>query len=493
MPTMPSTSECVTYTASSPRLRVLDDAAIERIHAAALDVLATVGVRVPLPQARAIFTSAGAPVDEATGRVRLPAALVEDALKHAATRYTLCARNPAQDLIMDGAHGYLSTDGSPATIVDLETRQPRPSTLADLERIVALADALPAIGFLWQSVSAADVPPAERSLRELLACLVGSTKHVQAMTIVTGPEARGAVRMAQALVGGSDALRQRPILSSFQCAISPLSHDAGALAAALVFAEAGVPTGYLAMPLGGATAPITGAGHLVQAHAEVLSGLALIQLAHPGAPTFYAACGTMMDPRTGALTGGGPEDALLAAATCQLGHWCGLPVLMGVFAPGAAAPDWRSGLEGGLNTAFSVLAQAELMSGAGCLRTAQVFDPVQMVLDAEAFRLLAHLTRGIATDDAALAADAIRRVGPGGNYLTDEHTLRHMRGVWQPQSYRRDSLPLSDRDRGECGNVVIAAREFIRDRLARPQPRAPEPALRAELEAIVAAATSERL
>ncbi|MBU0490679.1 MAG: trimethylamine methyltransferase family protein [Chloroflexi bacterium] len=483
---MSSTIECVTYTDAAPRLRVLDDAALARIHAAALDVLATTGVRVPLAPARALFAEAGAHVDEATGHVRLPATLVEEALKQATTRYTLCAHasRPDQDLVIDGTRGYLSTDGSPAAIVDWDTRQPRPSTLADLKRIVALADALPAIGFLWQSVSAADVPPAERPLRELLACLMGSTKHVQAMTIVTGHEARAAVRMARAIAGGSDALRQRPILSAFQCAISPLSHDAEALAAALVLAEAGVPTGYLSMPLSGATAPITVAGHLVQAHAEVLSGLALIQLAHPGAPVFYAACGTVMDPRTGALTGGGPEDALLAAATCELGHWCGLPVLVGVFAPGATAPDWRSGLEGGLNTAFSVLARAELMSGAGCLRTAQVFDPVQMVLDAEAFRLLAHLGRGIATDAAALAADAIRRAGPGGNYLMADHTLRHMRGVWQPRTYQRG---------GEAGDPMTEAQEFIRDRLAHAEPLALDPGLRAELEAIIAAAASGRL
>ncbi len=496
---MSTALEYVTYTDQTPYLRVLDNAALERVHAAALDVLATVGVSVPLSQARAIFAAAGAHVDEARQRVRLPARLVEDALAQATTRYTLCARDPARDLLIDGAHGYLSTDGAPATIVDLETRRPRPSTLADLEQIVALADELPAIAFLWQSVSANDVPPAERALRELKTCLVGSTRHVQAMTVATGHQARGAVRLAQVLAGGSQALRRRPILSTFQCAISPLVHAADALEAALVFAAAGLPTGYLAMPLSGATAPITVAGHLVQAHAEVLSGLALIQLAYPGTPTFYAACGTMMDPRTGALTGGGPEDALLAAATCGLAHFCGFPVLMGVFAPGAVSNDWRSGLEGALNTAFSVLGRAEMMSGAGCLRTAQVFDPVQMVLDAEAFRLLAHVSRGVPVDDDALAVEAIRRVGLGGDYLTDAHTLRHMRAVWQPRAYRRGGPTPPDwgeregqgEDRGQL--PAAEAREYARRLLAGHEPPPLDPALAAELEAIIAAAASGRL
>jgi len=267
MTTNPSAIECVTYTDATPRLVVLNDAALARIHEAALDVLATTGVRVPLTRARAIFAGAGAPVDEAAERVRLPAALVENALKQATTRYALCARDSTQNLVIDGTRGYLSNDGSPAAIIDWDTRQPRPSTLADLERIVALADALPAIGFLWQSVSAGDVPPAERPLR-----------------------------------------------------------------------VAGVPAGQ----------------HQARA-----------------------------------------------------GH------------------DHR------------------------------------------------HRPRG-----------------PGGDYLVDEHTLRHMRGVWQPRAYRRDLTPLpkGERGRGEGSVAAAEAQEFIRDRLAHIAPRAPDPALRAELEAIISAA-----
>jgi len=470
-----------------PILRPLSPEGLARMHAASLRILEETGVAVGSAEVRDRLAAAGAGVDGV--RVRLTAPLVEAALAAAPPTYTLAARDPAWDLPLDGTHGYLSVDGSAAEILDLETGARRPSTEKDLAQVTRLADALPEIAFLWQGVEAGDRPVPVRPLHELRTQLANSGKHVQLMTATTPLAARGAVEMARAVAGGSDALRARPVLSSFQVSLSPLTFDGDALEAALVYAEAGVPAGFVVMAIGCATAPATPAGVLAQSNAEVLAGMAIVETLVPGAPTFYGACSTTMDLRTGLTTCGGPEDLLYQAAFAQLARHYRLPSSVGTFAPGAKAPDWQAGLENALSGLVSLLAGADMLSGAGLLYAARVFALEEMVLDAEIFGLLRHFAGGVTVDDATLAADVIREVGPGGNFLAEFHTIEHMRGLWQPRLF----------DRGTWEDWETAGRPSPRDR-ARERARAllashvplPLPdGLGRELDAIVAVFSRE--
>jgi len=417
--------------------RVLDEDAVAKIHAATLRVLERTGVAVPSASLRAALAREGAVTDDASDRVRLPAALVEEAIRRAPRAYTLAARDPGNDLPLDGTHGYLSVDGSAATILDPETGRRRASTAADLELVTRVGDALPEIGFLWQGVEAGDAPAAVRPLHELRVQLSESTKHVQLMTAVTPLAAEGAVEMAAAVVGGSDALRARPILSTFQVSLSPLAFDGEALEAALVYARAGVPAGFVVMSIACATAPATPAGVIVQTNAEVLAGVTILETLVPGAPTFYGICPTVMDLRTAGVACGGPEDALFQVALSQLGHGYGLPTSIGTFAPGAKASDWQAGVENAVSGMASLLGSADMLSGAGLLHAAGVFSLEELVLDAEVFGLIAHLARPLSVDAEAIAEDLIDAVGPHGDYLSEEHTVRHMRELWMPKMFER--------------------------------------------------------
>ena len=204
--------------------------------------------------------------------------VVEAALAQAPSQYTLCARNPENDIPLDGDHGYLSLDGCGTQVLDLETDDVRGSTKADLQAIAGMAEALPQISFLWPAVSAQDSPAKVQPLHELEALLSGSSKHVQAMTVVDALNARGTLEIASEVVGGREELRARPIISSFQCSVSPLTYVRDALEAAFIFGEAGVPMGFHSMPIGCATAPATIAGITAQANAEVLAGIVLFGL-----------------------------------------------------------------------------------------------------------------------------------------------------------------------------------------------------------------------
>ncbi|MEJ5226045.1 MAG: trimethylamine methyltransferase family protein, partial [Anaerolineales bacterium] len=228
---------------ASPRLslNLFSPEDVRRLHAATLDVIETVGVRFPSARAQEIWASHGAQVDKASGIVKVPAHLIEKALQSAPPAYSLAARDPTQDLPLDGEHVWVGTDGCGVEIIDLFSGERRRSRLQDVEEIARVADALEEVAFHWVPLSAQDKPAHTRGLHELAAVWRNSTKHVQTESIYTVHEAKAAVEMAAVLAGGREALRQRPLLSLMQCTAPPLAHDAGSLDAALIGAEAGLP------------------------------------------------------------------------------------------------------------------------------------------------------------------------------------------------------------------------------------------------------------
>lgn len=470
---------------TNPRLslNILSPAEVQRIHTATLEVIESVGVKFPSAKAMAIWEAHGATVDRETAIVKVPGHLIEAALKQTPPAYTLAARDPVQDLPLDGNHVFVGTDGCGVEVLDLTTGERRRSGLQDVADIARVADCLPEVAFHWVPVSAQDYPPETRSLHEIRVIWENSTKHVQTESIYSEREARAAVEMAAAIAGGREALRQRPLLSIMQCALPPLGHDGGSVEAALVAAEAGLPTGFMTMASCASTGPATVAGNLVVGNAEVISGLALIQLAYPGAPVFYAAAQTVMDLRTGAYTGGGPEDFLFGAASNVLADFYNVPLSMGSFATGAKEPNWQAGLENGLSTFMASVVMSDMLLGVGLLHGSRIWSFEQMLLDCEIFSLIRQMMAGIVVDDETLALETIRAVGPSGNFLSQKHTKRHMRDLW-PARY------LDRRPYNVWAEQQDGARDWAREEARRilsthqPDPLAPE--LAKELHQIIA-------
>lgn len=464
------------------RVEALDGEAVARIHEATLHVIETVGVRFPSDAALDAWEAAGATVDRATGVVRTPKAMIEGALATAPAVYPLAARDPSLDLPLDGVHVYAATDGCGIEVADLETGERRPSRLDDVAEIARLADALDEVAFHWIPVSAQDRPAPSRSLHELLACWANSTKHVQTESIVTAPEARAAIEMAAAIAGGRDALRTRPVLSMMQCTTSPLGQDGGSMDAALVAADAGIPVGFMTMASAAFTGPATLAGTLVVGNAEVVSAMALMQLYRPGCPVYYAAAQTAIDLRSGAYTGGGPEDFLFGAATNQLADFYRVPLSMGAFATGAKAPDWQAGVENALSAFLASAVGSDMLLGLGLLNGSRIWSHEQLLLDAEIFSIVRATLRGIPVDDESMALDAIAAVGPAGDYLTSPHTRRHMRELWRPRFMDRRPMGVVE---AEGGGPRAWANAKARELLATHRPEPLEAGLAAELARIV--------
>src|SRR5512136_1383728 len=368
---------------SNPRLKldILNDQDVRKIHTATLDVIESVGVRFPSQKALDIFEAHGAMVDRATCIVKVPGRVIEEALKHAPPAYTLAARDPALDLPLDGHHSYLGTDGCGVEVLDAFTAERRRSSLQDVADIARAADYVDSIAFHWTAVSAQDKPPETRSLHELLAIWDNSTKHVQTESIVNEREARASVEMAALIAGGRDELRKRPVLSNMQCTACPLGQDGGSMEAALVNAEAGLPVGFMTMASMVSTGPATMAGNLVVGNAEVVSAMALMEMAYPGAPVYYAAAQTAMDLRSGGYTGGGPEDFLFGAATNVLADYYNVPPSMGAFATGAKEPSLQSAVENSLSAFMAVSNGSDMLQGAGLLHGSRIWSFETLVMD----------------------------------------------------------------------------------------------------------------
>ena len=366
---------------------------------------------------------------------------------------------------------------------DPETGEERSSRKADVELMARVVDALPAISFFWPPVSAQD-HARTAPLHECHAGLTNTLKHVRGATTVHPRLAERVVEMATVVAGSEDARRARPPICGNICTISPLSQDDTGIEAALVYAGAGIPVSFMAMPTMGSTAPASLAGAIVQGEAEVVSALVLIQLAFPGAPVFHSNLISAMDPRSGGYIGDieAPAERLVT----RLGHAWGVPHLCGPSVSGDEANiGWGFGSRAGIGAALLSGTEAEISGDlGGLLDSYTVLEPHFIVLQHElvmtARRMLEELP-----GDADLALDVIRDVGPRGHYLAHAHTRAHVRGF---------PLPLRRRGAGKASAEEAARAEFAR--LAREHEPAPLPAdVLAELDRILADAErdAERL
>src|SRR5512147_1818081 len=470
---------------SDPKLKleVLTTDDVQKIHDATLWIIEHVGVRFPSRRALEIWEANGATVDHDKKIVRAKPQLIEEALKKCPPKYILAARDPQQDCSLDGNHVYLGTDGCGVEVIDMETGQKRTSCLRDVQDIARVADATEEVAFHWVAVSAQDTPVESRGLHEIKAIWENSTKHVQTESIYSVPEAQAAMEMAALLVGSRDKLRERPVLSLMQCTAPPLGHDGGSLDAALIAAEHGIPTGFMTMAAALTTGPATLAGNLAVGNAEVIAGTALLQLAYPGAPVFYAAAQTASDLRSGAYTGGGPEDFLFGAATNVLSDFYHVPLSMGSFATGAKEPDWQAGIENSLSTFMACVVMSDMLLGVGLLHGSRIWSYAQMLMDCEIFSIVHKTLQGIVVDDETLALDAVRAVGPGGNFLTQKHTRQHMRDLFLPQFMDRRPYNEWEARKDDARDWALAK---ARSLLASHQPDPLDPKISQEMDRMIA-------
>ncbi|MGD9962510.1 MAG: trimethylamine methyltransferase family protein [Thermoplasmata archaeon] len=448
-------------------MSVLSRADRERVHQAALGILAGTGVKVESPAVLEDLAKAGARVDMGAQRAWLDERVVSEALRTAPRKVRICSRGGRDVTVPEEGVQLISTDGEPPAVLDLDKGVKRPSTLKDLVDLVVLADALPEVDFVWPPVVATDMPTDRSSYYEFVASVAHSSKHVQ-HGAASAEEARFQIEVCSAILGSEEELRRRPIFSDVCTPISPLRYDQGEAEAMAVLARAGVPVVHLSMAIAGSVTPVTVAGSLAVVAAENLCGVTMAQAASPGAPCIYSSFSGVTDLRSGVFLCGTPEGILIDTAAVEMAHHYGLPSCAGGPSNASRSLHIESGYQTAMTAMASALAGSDLVVGLGGMDRAAMVSAEKMVMDCEMWRWVKRLRRGIDIDDERLGLEAIKRQGPGGVFLSDPHTLRHMRSdLMIPQVTGYHALEHPDPTSDE---MVTFARGKVRDILASHRP-----------------------
>jgi trimethylamine--corrinoid protein Co-methyltransferase len=387
------------------RFSVLSGEEEKRIHEAALCILEEIGLDVARPSLVAKLKEHGFPTP-AADRVLIPRARVEEALKGAPRRVHLGARAADKQAVLDGTRCFTATGGCGSKTLDMDTDVVRPSSLADVAASARLADGIEEYDVYWTMISAQDVDPATRVARGFLAALQNTVKPIQVIDACRADEAETLALMARQLE--SAGVMHGPPVSMLNSVVTPLRFDPDGTEAAMVFAREGLPVVCCSMPIGGVTAPATPAGTVMLAHAEVLAFLTLLQSFYPGCPLIYCPFPVLADPHTGISNYWDPRSEWMSCASLQLGRSTGLPCF-------------------GSGYLLSLVSTPDLSSGGGMLETTTVLSFEQLVLDAEGVRDARIGASPQDTGPDALAVDVVRKVGPGGHFLAQRHTVNHMK------------------------------------------------------------------
>jgi len=469
---------------SAYRLQYLSDEQLEQLQQATLSILENVGIKFPSEKALSILSGNGANVDKATQIVKFPRQMVFEAMKTVPRYFVMGARAPEYDLHLQDGVTYFTTDGCGVQVVDLDSQTERASRKSDLAMMARIADYLPSIGYHWPMVSAQDYGRTS-ILHELDAIWNNSVKHIQSETIMGKRECEIAVEMATVIAGSREELRKRPPLSLLVCSIAPLMQDHAGIEGAMVMAEAGIPVGFLAMPTLGTTAPATHAGALAMADAEVISATVLIQLVAPGAAVFHSIMQAWADPRTGGYISY-PRDGRGRYGVVDMAHHWGMPSLGACYGTDSIETGtWQSAAEPALDPLLAGMVSPEIVTGMGLARSYTRLYPEQIILDDDLYQRARSYLMPLDVSEETLAMEAIANVGPGGHFLGQKHTRKHM-----PSSLVRGVTHELDAN-NKYREARDVARERVRWILEHHQPEPLEKAQQEELTRILIAAGKE--
>jgi len=468
-----------------PLLRLLGDDLVGRVLDEARELLRDPGVRVQDEEARGLLAEAGAAV--AGEVVRLPAALLDAALATAPGSFDLFDRAGSPAVRYGAGVVQFDPGSSGVNVLDPAGGDHRPSRADDLVRLVRVAEMLPAYAAQSTAVVCSDVPPGIGDLYRLFLVLLDSAKPV-----VTGAfAASGTAAMIELLAldaGGREALAARPRAVFDVCPSPPLTWTAFAARSLVDLARARVPAEMVPMPLAGGAAPVTLVGSVVQHAAESLAGIAIHQLAGPGAPIAWGGAPSIVDMRTGVTPMGSIETAMLVAAYAEVGRHLGLPTHGYLGATDGKAIDHQSGLESGLGALVGALAGVDLVSGAGMLDSLRCQSAEKLVLDAEAIAMAQRLVRGVATPTETLATAMIRAAGPEARFLELPETRRLFRSEQALPSAVVDRASLRAWEDAGRPDAAARARTRVAELLAAYRRPALDPRVEAEMVDLLRAA-----
>ena len=414
----------------SPQFSLLSETQLRDINSAALEVLRHTGVRFHHQGALDMLKKAGAFISDGN-LVKFPARLVRNALASAPSRIMMCDRDGNPAMALEGYNVHFGAGSDCLNLLDPYTGEHRKFVQADLINGYHLCDALPNIHFLMSIGIPSDVDAALAYDTQMALMLEHSTKPI---VFVTNDKAscQRAIDMAATVAGGYEALREQQHILLYSEPSSPLQQSETALDKLLMMAEYELPVVHSPGPQMGAVAPITMAGGLAVSVAEIQSSLVVHQLKRPGAPFVFGAGLHHMDMGSMQICYASPEFQLTKAAIAELGRWYGLPTWGYAGCSDAKVMDEQAAVEATLSVIMAKLGGSNLVHDVGYMESGLTASFEMFVLTDELAAMMDHFVKGIEVNDDTLLLDEIHNVGPGGNYIATQQTLKRFREFWFP-------------------------------------------------------------
>jgi trimethylamine---corrinoid protein Co-methyltransferase len=413
-----------------PTIRVLSDEQLLAIHNASLEILSHTGIVMKHDGAREMLLDAGA--WEADDRVKIPESLVMDAVASAPSRISIYDRLGRPAMRLQEGNVYFGPGSDCPFTLDLETGERRPGRAGDVERIARLCDGLDQIDFVMSMTTPSDVPALDHYLHSFIAMIRGTTKP-NVYTARDLGDMEDIYRIAAAVAGGEDRLRERPFMLLYAEPISPLLFNEDSVEKLLFCAEKGIPVTYPPSPNTGGGGPVTVAGAIALGNAESLVGLVLTQLVSIGTPFLYGMNVAALDMKSAIVSYGSPEWPLAQAAWADLGRYYHLPVWGFAGATDSKVVDAQAGIEATITIMNAFLCRSNLNHDVGYIEYGSTSSMELLVIADEIIREVRYMMGGIEVSERTLALDAIDRAAPGGGFLAADHTLDNWKWAqWRP-------------------------------------------------------------
>ncbi len=416
---------------NSTPLEYLTEEQMRDIHSAALEILEDCGTIIHHEKSVDLLHKAGAHVKD-DRHVFIPGGLVESAIRSAPSGITIYDRNGRPAMFLEGRNVYYGTGSDCPYLLDSFSGKRREFLSADVEAAVRLVDALPNIDFTMSNGLAPDFP-AELQYQYKYAIMIRNSTKPQVITAADRTSLNDIVDIAAAALGGREELSRKPIFVLYDEPTSPLVHIGEAMEKLMFMAEHNLPTNYSPGIMAGGTSPVTMAGAIAQANAEILAGLVIHQLTRSGAPFIFGAGMSPMDMQSMQPTYSAPEAMVTQAGLCQIGRCLyQLPTWGFGGCSASKLADEQAVNEAATYIMMAGWAGTNLVHDVGYLEFGLTYSFDLLVMCDEFIGQVRRMMEGIPVDRETLAVESIKRVGPGGHFLGDDHTLDHFRENWQP-------------------------------------------------------------
>jgi trimethylamine--corrinoid protein Co-methyltransferase len=454
---------------------------VERIHAASLEILEEVGLKVRYEPAREVFAKHGCSVDGE--RVKFPREVVEKYRKLAPPKFTFHARDPKFDKTIPDDSPVIVTASSAPDIIDPVTGKERRAESGDIARIAHLINELPAYDMFSISTLAEDAPKDQFTISRLYPALKYCVKPIRTTT-TDHKDTLVVMEMAYIVAGSKEAYKEHPFLTHHYCpTVSPLSMDNLSTENVMYFAGEGLPVYPTIVPNAGLTSPMSMAGSLVQGNAEYLATVTLMQMVKEGTPTIYATLATVADMRSGAYTSGAIECGMMHMAFAQIARFYNVPCGGYIGLTNSKLNDAQSGYETGMSGMAGILSGMDMFNIGGLIDALKTFDFAKAVIDDEVAQMMKRAKRGISFSDDDLAVNLIKEIGPGGSYIKPKHTSARMKTeIVMTKIADRDARSIWEKK----GSLDTQAHAM--NKVKEIMTRNPEPLISAEIDAQLRAA-----